>query len=137
MWVKSATLTAVAMAWATTPGSASQVPKPTEGMLAPVFNSKNRRSSPIFFFYSDQNKSQGKVREREREVVKMKKSMEIRKCWRVDGFDMDSLTHARDMHDVVVDHITSTNILSEMGFYIFFQKSWITIFIVSKITSRL
>jgi len=39
---------AVVIAFATTPGSACHVPNPIEGILAPVFNSKNWINLPIF-----------------------------------------------------------------------------------------
>ena len=40
---------AVVMVLPTTPGSAFHVPNPTEGILAPVFNSKNRIPLAIIF----------------------------------------------------------------------------------------
>lgn len=42
------TLMAVATASATTPGGACHVPRPTEGIRAPVFNSKNRIALAMF-----------------------------------------------------------------------------------------
>ena len=47
---------AVVTALATTPGSACQVPNPTEGILAPVFNSKNFINFAILFFLNNNNK---------------------------------------------------------------------------------
>lgn len=44
---------AVVIALATTPGSACQVPKPREGILAPVFNGKNLIAVAIFFSISE------------------------------------------------------------------------------------
>lgn len=41
------TLTAAAMASPTTSGAAAQVPSPSEGILAPVFNLKKRNPSSI------------------------------------------------------------------------------------------
>jgi len=40
---------ALVIASATTPGSACHVPNPTEGILAPVFNSKNLINFAISF----------------------------------------------------------------------------------------
>ena len=46
---RSNTWMAVVMVLPTTPGSAFHVPNPTEGILAPVFNSKNRIPLAIIF----------------------------------------------------------------------------------------
>jgi len=45
---------AVVTAFATTPGAARHVPNPTEGILAPVFNSKNWA-----IFFSNNNQHNG------------------------------------------------------------------------------
>lgn len=55
---------AAATASATRPGSDCQVPKPTEGILAPVLRSKNRISFaifPFFFFSRNPNNSENQI----------------------------------------------------------------------------
>lgn len=60
---KKQTLTALEIASKTTRGAASQVPKPTEGILAPVFNSKNLKSSFAIFYSSKDNKTEIQLNE--------------------------------------------------------------------------
>lgn len=47
---REGTLTAAMTAWPTTPGSACHVPKPTEGIFAPVLSVKYAAISLFFFF---------------------------------------------------------------------------------------
>lgn len=51
------TLIAVSTAWPTTPGSDCHVPSPTEGIFAPVFNSKLKILFAIFSFLERDRKN--------------------------------------------------------------------------------
>jgi len=55
---------AVVTAFGTTPGSASAVPNPIEGILAPVFNSKNWINLPIFSLNNNNNNNKHKLVEK-------------------------------------------------------------------------